>query len=117
MPDKLTTLSLQTPEPSQRSRGRTGLFVLLVLLLAVLLGGLGFFGREALRRMDAVERQLASVSAKTDEAAALSRQAIERAAAAEASAAVAAAGRQQAETGQQAAEAETALARQEAGTA
>jgi outer membrane protein OmpA-like peptidoglycan-associated protein len=117
MPDKPTSLSLQSPEPSQPARGRPGLVVLLVLLLALLLAGLGFFGREALRRADAVERQLASVSAKTDEAAALSRQAIERAAAAEASAAVAAAGRQLAETGQQAAEAETALAREETGTA
>jgi len=110
MPDKLTALSIQSQEPRQSSRPRTSLIVLLVLLLVALLGGLGFFGREALRRMDAVERQLASLSARTDEAAALSRQATERAAAAEASAGVAAAGRQLAE-------AETTLAREEAGAA
>jgi outer membrane protein OmpA-like peptidoglycan-associated protein len=53
---------------------------------------------------------LASVSARTDAAAALSRQALERAGAAEASAGAAAAGRQQAEE-------QTTLAREEAGAA
>jgi outer membrane protein OmpA-like peptidoglycan-associated protein len=110
MPDKLTALSIQSQEPRQPSRARTGLVALLALLVVALLGGLGFFGREALRRMDAVERQLASLSVKADEAAALSRQAMAQAAAAEASAGVAAAGRQQAE-------ADATLAREEAGTA
>lgn len=109
MPDKLTAPSVQSQE-AKPSRTRTRLLVLLVLLIVALLTGLGFFGREALRRMDAVERQLASLSARTDEAAALSRQAMQRAAEAEASAGVAAAGRQQAE-------AEATLAREEAGTA
>jgi outer membrane protein OmpA-like peptidoglycan-associated protein len=81
-----------------------------VAILVVLLVGVGFLGREALRRMDAVERQLASLSARTDEAAALSRQAMERAGAAEASAGAAAAGRQLAEE-------QTTLAREEAGAA
>ena len=117
MPDKRTTLSIQSPEPSRSSRGGRAALVVLASILILLLGGLGFFGREALRRMDAVERQLAAVSAKADEAAAASRQAIERAAAAEASAAVAAVVRQAAEAGQHAAEAETTRAREEAGTA
>ena len=110
MPDKLTALSIQEQEPRPPSRTRSGLIVLLVLLIVALLAALGFFGREALRRMDAIERQLASLSTRTDEAAALSRQALERAGAAEASAGAAAAGRQQAEE-------QTTLAREEAGAA
>jgi len=81
-----------------------------VLLFLVLLGGLGYLGREALRKLEAIEQKLAVVSAKADQAAALSRQAIERAGTAEASAGTAAAGRQQAEE-------QATLARQEAGTA
>jgi outer membrane protein OmpA-like peptidoglycan-associated protein len=68
------------------------------------------FGYRILQRMEAVERQMASVSAKTAEAAALSRQATERAANAEAAARAAAEGRQ-------VAEAKSADARQEADTA
>jgi outer membrane protein OmpA-like peptidoglycan-associated protein len=111
MPDKRTTLSLESQEPSEPPRStRTGLVAPLVLLIVVLLAALGFLGRDALRRMDAVEQQLASLSARTDEATALSRQAMERAAAAEASAGAAAAGRQLAEE-------QTTLAREEAGAA
>lgn len=87
---------------------RTGLLVALLLLL--LLAGLGFLGYEIRRRADALERQLATVSARTEEAAALSRQALERAAHAEASARAAAEGRQLAET-------QTAEARQQADAA
>ncbi|HKZ32854.1 MAG TPA: OmpA family protein [Vicinamibacteria bacterium] len=89
---------------------RSTLLVVLVAILVALLGGLGFFGREALQRLDAVERQVAILSAKADEAAAQSRQAMERAAAAAAAAGVAAAGRQLAEE-------QATLARDEAGTA
>jgi outer membrane protein OmpA-like peptidoglycan-associated protein len=68
---------------------------LLLLLIAV---GFGAGGYEILRRMQALEEQVASLSAKTGEAAALSRQAAEQAAAAEAAAQRAAEGRQAAET-------------------
>jgi outer membrane protein OmpA-like peptidoglycan-associated protein len=115
MADKLTTLSLQSQEPREPSRSTRSGFV--VLFLVVLLAGLGFLGREALRRMNAVERQLASLSARTDEAAALSRQALERAGAAEASAGAAAAGRQLAEEQTTLAREEAGAARQEAATA
>jgi outer membrane protein OmpA-like peptidoglycan-associated protein len=110
MPDKLTTLSVPSQDPSKPPRTRTGLIALLVLLVLVLLAGLGFLGREHLRRMDAVDRRLAELSARTDEAAALARQAMDRAAAAETSAGTAA-------TGRQLAEEQTTLARQEAQTA
>lgn len=103
-----TSLSLQDEETSETARGsRTGLLVALLLLL---LAGLGFLGYEIRRRADALERQLATVSARTEEAAALSRQALERAAHAEASARAAAEGRQLAET-------QTAEARQQADAA
>jgi len=108
MPDKLTTLSLDSQEPKQPSRGTRGGFVLLFFL--VLLGGVGYLVREALRKMEAIEQQLATLSARTDQATALSRQAMERAGAAEASAGAAAAGRQLAEE-------QTTLAREEAGAA
>src|SRR5574341_2075361 len=108
MADTLTTLSLDSREPSEHSRStRTGFVVLLFL---VLLGGVGYLGREALLRIEAIEQQLASLSAKTEQAAALSRQALERAGAAETSAGAAAAARQQAEE-------QTTLAREEAGAA
>ena len=110
MPDKLTTLSAQSQDPRQPSRTRSRILVLLALLIVALLASLAFFGRQVLQRMDAIERQLASLSTRTDEAAALSRQALERAGAAETSAGAAAAGRQQAEE-------QTTLAREEAGAA
>jgi outer membrane protein OmpA-like peptidoglycan-associated protein len=105
-----TNLSLHSDEPSEPSRGgRAGLIALLVVVI-VLLAGLGFLGYQIRRRAEAIERQLASMSARTDEANALSRQALERATAAEASARAAAEGRV-------AAESQTAEAREEAATA
>jgi len=115
MADKLTTLSLDSQEPRQPSRRTRGSFVLLFFL--VLLGGVGYLVREALRKMEAIEQQLATLSARTDQATALSRQAIERASAAEASAGAAAVGRQQAEEQTTLAREETGAARQEAGAA
>jgi outer membrane protein OmpA-like peptidoglycan-associated protein len=108
MAEKMTTLSLDSQEPKQPSRRTRGSFVLLFFL--VLLGGVGYLTREALRKLEAIEQQLATLSARTDQATALSRHAIERASAAEASAGAAAVGRQQAEE-------QTTLAREEAGAA
>ena len=105
----MTSLSLQedTKEPG-RGSGR-GLILILVLLILAL-AGLGFFAYGVLQRAAAAEQQLATVSAKADEAAALARQAMERAVASEAAARAAAEGRQ-------VAEAQTAGARQEADAA
>lgn len=107
----LTSLSLQPDEaggaderPPERA-GRQGvLTVLLLLLIAV---GFGAGGYEILRRMEALEQQVASLSARTAEAAALSRQAADQAAASETAARRAAEARQAAET-------QTAEARQDA---
>jgi outer membrane protein OmpA-like peptidoglycan-associated protein len=104
-----TSLSLDSEETREPARGR-GLLVLIVLLIIVGLAGLGFLGYRILQRAEAVERQLATVSGKTDESAALARQAIERATAAETAARAAAEGRQ-------VAEAQTVDARQQADAA
>jgi outer membrane protein OmpA-like peptidoglycan-associated protein len=103
-------LSLQSDETSEPARGPGKGLVVLVILLLLSVAGLGFLAYQMWQRTSAVERQLASVSGKTDESTALARQAMERAVAAEAAARAAAEGRQ-------VAEAQTADARQEADTA
>jgi outer membrane protein OmpA-like peptidoglycan-associated protein len=70
-----------------------------------------------LQRTSAIERQLASLSGKTDESMALARQAMERAVAAEAAARVAAESRQFAEAQTADARQQADAARQEAGSA
>ena len=113
MAQKPTTLSLHSDEPgAPRRRGRIA-FVSLAALLLVLLATLGFFGflgYEVLRRTEAVERELTRLSARMDQAEAVSRQSADRATAAEVSATAAAQARQQAE-------AQTTLAREEATSA
>ena len=112
---KSTSLSLQSDEQSEPPRGtRPGLVALLVI---VLLGGVTFLGYELRRRADAIERQLSNLSARADEAAALSRQAMERAAAAEASARAAAEGRDVAESQTAHAQAKAEAAREVADAA
>jgi outer membrane protein OmpA-like peptidoglycan-associated protein len=97
----LTSLSLEseepqgTREPTRAGAGRQLLPTLLLLLIAV---GFGAGGYEILRRMQALEQQVATLSAKAGEAAALARQAADQAAAAETAARHAAEGRQVAET-------------------
>jgi outer membrane protein OmpA-like peptidoglycan-associated protein len=103
-------LSLQSDETSEPARGPGKGLVVLVILLLLCVAGLGFLAYQMWERTSAVERQLASVSGKTDESTALARQAMERAGAAEAAARAAAEGRQ-------VAEAQTADARQQADTA
>lgn len=116
MPDR-SSLSLQDADTSEPPRdGRKGLLVL-ILLLSACLGGLGFFGYRFQQRSMAAERQLASVSAKADEAAALARQAMERAVTADANARAAAEGRQLAEVQAAGARQEADTARQDASTA
>ena len=93
-----TSLSLQPPDTGERLRGRgRGLIAVLLAFLVLLAAGLAFLGYQYLRRARAIEEEIASVSLRTNEAATLSRQAMERAAQAEASAVAAAQGRQQAE--------------------
>jgi outer membrane protein OmpA-like peptidoglycan-associated protein len=104
-------LSLQSDDPGEAPRERSGRgLAVLAVLLIVLLAGFGLGGYEMLRRMRAVESQLAAVAAEAREATARSRQATEQAARAEAAARAAAEGRQLAET-------QTATAREEAATA
>jgi outer membrane protein OmpA-like peptidoglycan-associated protein len=103
-------LSLQSDETSEPARGPGKGLVVLVVILLLCVAGLGFLGYQILQRTSAVERQVASLSGKTDESSALARQAMERAVAAEAAARAAAEGRQLAE-------AQTADARQQADAA
>jgi len=102
-------LSLRDDPPAS-PRGRSGIVVLLLILLLVAVGGLGVGGYRVFERMKSVEQQVALLSARSAEATARAGQALDRAVAAEAAARAAAEGRQ-------AAEVETAGARQEAETA
>ena len=90
---------------------------MLVLILLLSVAGLGFLAYQMLQRTSAIERQLASVSGKTDESTALARQAMERAVAAEAASRAAAEGRQLAEAQTADARQQADAARQEAGSA
>jgi outer membrane protein OmpA-like peptidoglycan-associated protein len=105
-------LTFKDPDPqpedgSTPSRGGRAVLVVLVVIVIVLLGGLGFLGYRIRQRIDAVDRHLAGLSARTDDATALSEQAMKQAVDAEASARAAAEARLMAE-------AETAEAREEA---
>ena len=111
------SLSLQSDETSEPARGRGKGLVVLVAILVVSVAGLGFLGYRILQRTGAAERQLASLSGKTDESTALARQAMERAVAAEAAARAAAEGRQLAEAQTADARQQADAARQEAGSA
>jgi outer membrane protein OmpA-like peptidoglycan-associated protein len=104
----LTETSRETTRETTR-QGRGGL-VALVLVLSAALAGLGYLGFQMLLRMDAVERQLAVLQARSDAAAADARAAADRAGTAETAAKAAAEGRLLAE-------AQTADARYQADTA
>ena len=110
-------LSLQSDEASEPARGRGKGLVVLVVLLLLAVGGLGFLAYEMRQRTSAMERQLASLSGKTDESTALARQAMARAVAAEAASRAAAEGRQLAEAQTADARQQADAARQEAGSA
>jgi outer membrane protein OmpA-like peptidoglycan-associated protein len=108
----MTSLSLGSEEPPEpREAPRTSRAVVaLVLLLLVMVAALGFLAYNGYQRMRAVERQMATLSVRTEASDALAKQALERAAASEAAARAAAEGRQ-------VAEAQTADARQQADVA
>ena len=111
MRSSTTSLSLQSDDTRETTRGTGRSLVLLVfLLLLTAVGGMGYLGYQMLQRTAAMEQQVARLSARSDESAALARQAMERAVAAEAAAKAAAEGRQ-------VAEAQTADARKQADAA
>jgi len=112
-----TRLSLGPEGPPPQRRGGSGLVVLVFALLAVSAAGLGVVGYRLHERMEGLERELASLSTKTDDMAAFARQAMDRAAAAEAAVRVAAERRQQAEAHAVGARQEADSARQEADSA
>ena len=103
----LTGLSLTDETTRETAREGRGSLVALVVLLSATLAGLGYLGFLMLQRMDAVERQLAVLQARSDAAAAEARAAADRASTAETAA------RAAAEEGRQVAEAEATTARQE----
>ena len=113
----MTNLSLQSAETSEPARARSRGLVVLVAILILCVAGLGFLEYRVLQRTAAVERQLASVSGASEQSAALARQAIDRAVAAEDAARAAAEGRQVAEAQTADARQQAEADRQEAGTA
>ena len=86
-------LDEETPTPPRSQAG-----VVVVVVLVVVLAAVGYLFYRVEHRATAVERQLASVSARMDEATAVSRQALEQATRAQAAARMAAEGRLAAET-------------------
>ena len=107
---KMTTLPLHSDEGQEPPRRASGAMAALLIGLLVLLGLVAFLVYRAEQRMAGVERAVAALSVKTEDAAALAAQASDRATAAETAARTAAELRQ-------AAEAATARAREEADTA
>src|SRR5262249_13324456 len=102
--------SLNLSEETRETPARAGRATApLLLLFFVLLAGLGFLAWQIRQQTIAVERQMAELSRKVDDAAALAAQALDRAGASETAARTAAEGRQQAE-------AQTAEARKETET-
>ena len=100
-------------EPAGPSRA----LLILVVLLLLLVASLGYLSYRVVQQMNAVERQMAVVTGKTEASAALARQALEKATASEAAARAAAEGRQLAEAQTEDAKQQADVARQEATTA
>jgi outer membrane protein OmpA-like peptidoglycan-associated protein len=98
------TTSLRSEDPTPSTRSHTGPVV--AVLLAVALAAVAYLYYRAEQRAAALERQLAEVTARMDEAVTLSRQALEQATSAHAAARLSAESRLVAET-------ETALAREQ----
>jgi len=107
---KMTTLPLHSDEGQEPPPRASKAIAALLIGLLVLLGLVAFLVYRAEQRMAGVERAVAALSVKTEDAAALAAQASDRATAAETAARTAAELRQ-------AAEAATARAREEADTA
>ena len=106
----MTSLSLRDDDAREPVRRRSWGLIVLLLILILALAGMGLVGYRIVERTTAMEQQVAALTVRADEAAALAKQAMERARASESAARTAAELRQ-------AAEAETAGAKQEADAA
>ena len=113
----MNSLSLKSDERREPERERGRGLALVVVLLLLLAAGVGLLGYRILERGRDLERQVASLSTRADESAALARAAMARAEKAEAVAQAAAEGRQVAEAQTAVARGEADAARQEASTA
>ena len=113
----MTSLDLRSDERDDPPRRGGRAALLLLLLLGVIGGALGYLGYRLMQRADAIDRQLASLATKSDETAALARQALEKAVAADEAARAAAEGRRVAEVQAFGARQEADAARQDAGAA
>jgi outer membrane protein OmpA-like peptidoglycan-associated protein len=112
-----TGLSLTDETTRETAREGKGGLVALVVLLSATLAGLGYLGFQMLQRMDAVERHLAVLQARSETAAAEARAAADRASTAETAAKAAAEGRVWAEAQTADARHQADSARQDATTA
>lgn len=108
-----TPSSAGSPGAQGSGGGRLALLVLAVFII-LLLAGLGLLGLQMMARFDEVDRQLAGLSARSDESMDLAMQAINRAGDAVASARAAAESRERARAEMAAAQGEAAEAREEA---
>jgi len=116
MPDDANILNLGPEEPAPARGGRAILFAAAAVIL-LLLGALGFVGDRIRRRLDAIDTRLNGLAPRTDDAVALSQEALERAASAETTARAAAEGRLIAEAEAATARGEADVARHEANAA
>jgi outer membrane protein OmpA-like peptidoglycan-associated protein len=114
---KMTTLPLRSDVEREPPRRGSNAIVALLVVLILLLGAVGLLVYRAEQRMGGVERSVAALSVKTEDAAAIAAQARERAVAAEVSAQTAAERREAAEAAKATALQEADMARQEAATA
>jgi outer membrane protein OmpA-like peptidoglycan-associated protein len=115
--NSMTSLSLKSDELVERPRGTGRAVILFLVLLLLGLSALGFLAYRSEQRTRAMEQQVSDLSARTAQAEALARQAIDRATTAETAARAAAEGRQAAEAQSANARQEADSARQEASTA
>jgi outer membrane protein OmpA-like peptidoglycan-associated protein len=113
----VTSLSLREDESRQPVRRTSRVLILLLVLLILALAGMGLVGYRIVERTTAMEQQVAALSAKADETAALAKQAMERASASESAARTAAELRQAAEVETAGAKQDADAARQDATTA
>ena len=113
----MTSLSLRDDDSKEPVRRTSRALILLLVLLILALAGMGFVGYRIVERTTAMEQQVAALTAKADETAALAKQAMERASSSETAARTAAELRQAAEAETAGAKQEADAARQEATTA
>ena len=113
----MTSLSLRDDDAREPVRRRSWGLIVLLLILILALAGMGLVGYRIVERTTAMEQQVAALTVRADEAAALAKQAMERASASESAARTAAELRQAAEVETAGAKQEADAARQDATTA